>query len=185
MEDIGDVRVEAFGDAVVNAFGEGDDVAGEDFFQDVAAFGQTFGGGVALDVCFVEGLPAVEGVVAEIGRDAERGAAQLHVGDVHGLGAAGEGQRPVGLGEKVLCFGDAVADEDHGRAFAVLPVLDERVAVVVLFGAVRVVVVVVVDVFVEADFPDDGAAESGRFIGGNFCVEDDFHNLDFPHSLVC
>ena len=120
----------------------------------------------------------MQGVVAVVvGRDAEGRAAQLHVGDVHGLGAAGEGQRPVRLGEEVLGFGDAVADEDHGRAFVVLPVLDERVAVVVLFRAVRVVVVVVVDVFVEADFPDDGAAEGGGFMGGNFGVKNDFHNL--------
>jgi len=127
----------------------------------------------------------VQGVVAKIGRDAERCAAQLHVGDVHRLGAAGEGQRPVGLGEEVLGFGDAVADEDHRRAFAVLPVLDERVAVVVLFRAVRVVVVVVVNIFVEADFPDDGTAESEGFVGRNFGVENDFHNLDFSHNIVC
>lgn len=177
-EDVGNFCGEAGGDLVVDAFGEGDDVAGQDFFQDAAAFGQAFGGGIAFEVLFVQGLPAVEGVVAVVvGRDAEGRAAQLHVGDVHRLGAAGEGQRPIGLGEEVLRFGDAVADENHGRAFVVLPVLDERVAVVVVFRTVGAVVVVVVDVFVEADFPDDGAPEGGGFIGGDFGVKDDFHDL--------
>ena len=43
-EDFGNLHVEAFGDAVVNAFGERDDVAGEDSFQNVHTFGQVFGG---------------------------------------------------------------------------------------------------------------------------------------------
>lgn len=37
-QDFGDLHLEAFLNAVVNAFGEGDDVAAEDSFQDGEAF---------------------------------------------------------------------------------------------------------------------------------------------------
>ena len=172
FEFAGDAHFEAFGDVPADAGGEGDDMGGEEAFEEGVLFGDTGEGFPHVEVFGIEGFPLMDAVRHGGFPHAEAVLVHVQARDAHGVVVFADAHAPVGLREEVVGFFDAVVEaQEHGADFVALGiefVLDEGVSLVIAAGFV----VVIVEPFVfHAYFSGDGPAEPGQFPGVNMGVE--------------
>lgn len=177
----GDAEVYGLFDEPADAFCEGEDVAGEDAFQQAGLFG-----GLVVEflpagvVVLVQGQPVeeavVEGVLPEL--DAVVVGAQI----LDGIGALvlADAQLDIGLLEEVVDFlGAGLQANDAGLAVRDL-VLDERIAV----DDLALVEVVVEKGTGPPGLFDDGGPKAGHLIGEEVLVEANSEVFDLGHRNV-
>ena len=176
--DFADVDFEALFEAPLEAFGEGEDVACQDAFQQ-AGLGRevAFELAVALVVFLVQGQPVEEAVGAQGVPEAERMPVGAHVFDLHvGYGMA-DGQAQVFVLEEVVYFVYAFFQADDGGFLPGDLVLDAGVTIDVPL----VVAVVVEPVAGAAGLLYDGSSKAGNLIGEEVMVEPNVEVFDSGH----
>lgn len=179
-----DARAEALFDLPAHAVGEGDDMGGQQAFEEGVLIAQALEAAPVFVVVGVEGQPFMEAVVLVVGEDAQGVLAHVEAGDAHGVLGIADAEAPVGLTKKMMGFLHALIEaEEHGAHVALAGfefVLNEGVSLVQAAGFGVVVVEPLVFI---AYFAGHRAAKLRQFPGLDFSVKRHGEDSELGHWL--
>jgi len=182
FDQVGDFDLEAFGHFPAYTAGEGDDMRGQQAFQERALLGDADHRPEHVVVFRVESFPFVDAVGDGVFKHGQPVLFHVQARDAHLVVFVADAQSPVGLTEKTVRFFHALVEaEHHGSVDTVMRVqlvLYQGIALVVAAGFI---VVVVEPLVFQAYFSGDGTAEARQFPGVEVGVEGDAKDSELTH----
>ncbi len=174
FEQVGDAQFEAFGHLPAHALGEGDDMGGQQAFEESELFGEPAQAAPGVVIIGVECFPLVDAVHVRAFGQAQAHLIHVQSRDPQRSFFPPDAQAPVGLSEEAVGFFHAVLQAQEHGAHVAAPgiefVLYQGIALVVAAGFV---VVVVKPLVFETYFLGHRAAKPGKFPGLQFGIESD------------